>query len=65
LTARVIDEVFKKRIDGNLCGMVKQIINYRHEIAHGHTKGTPPPAFANPSVAYQRLSRFLSDGGVI
>jgi hypothetical protein len=65
LTARIIDEVYKTRVAGDLCGMVKQIINYRHEIAHGHTRGIPPPAFANPSVTYQRLTRFLRDGGVI
>jgi len=65
ISARVIDKVFKHRVAGNLCGMIKQIIDYRNEVAHGHVRGKPPPAYADPVTAYQRLNAFLRDGGVI
>jgi hypothetical protein len=65
ISARVIDKVFKHRAAGDLCGMIKQIIDYRNQVAHGHVRGKPPPGYADPVTAYERLSAFLRDSGVI
>lgn len=65
VSACVIDRLFKHRVEGNLCGMIKQIIDYRNKVAHGHVQGTPPPGYADPATAYDRLNDFLRDGGVI
>jgi hypothetical protein len=65
VSACVIDKLFKHRVAGNLCGMIKQILDYRNQVAQGRVQGTPPPGYAGPATAYKRLHAFLRDGGVI
>ena len=65
LSPILIDKVFKAKVDGDLCGMVKQIVEYRNRVAHGHVKGAKPPKFANASAVFERLSRFLRESGVL
>jgi hypothetical protein len=59
LPSRIIDDLFKKLVPGDLCGMVKQIILYRNDVAHGHVAGKPPPGYADPPLVFQRLTKFL------
>jgi hypothetical protein len=65
LSARVVDVVFKDRVAGDLCGMVKQILQHRNDVAHGRWFGKAPPQYARPQKAYDRLTAFLRSGGVI
>lgn len=65
ISSRVIDGLFKHRVDPDLCGRVKQIIDYRNKVAHGHVRGKPPPANMTPASAYERLALFLGNAGVI
>jgi hypothetical protein len=46
-------------------GLVKQIIEYRNWVAHGHTLTKPAPTNVTPDQAHKRLSDFLIQSGVI
>jgi hypothetical protein len=58
-------EVFRDRVAADLRGQVKQIIDYRNWVAHGHTLALPPPTNVLPVVAHQRLTDYLVAAGVI
>ena len=63
ITSRVL-ELFPA-VDANLRGQVKQILEYRNWVAHGHTIGNPPPSNVDPAQAYQRLSAYLTQAGIL
>ncbi|MDB5309867.1 MAG: hypothetical protein JWO38_4069 [Gemmataceae bacterium] len=63
ISSRVVD-VFTK-VDEALRGQIKQIIAYRNWVAHGRTLIEPPPVNTNPADAYQRLTDFLTQAGVV
>lgn len=63
ISSRVL-EVFPA-VDPNLRGQVKQIIDYRNWVAHGHSLGKPPPSNVVPEDAYLRLTDFLAQAGVV
>lgn len=63
LSSRVL-EVFPA-VDANLRGQVKQAIDYRNWVAHGHSLGKAPPSNVLPEDAHQRLTDFLTQAGVI
>jgi hypothetical protein len=52
-------------VDPTLRGQVKQIVQYRNWVAHGHTLNQPPPVSTNPAKAHRRLTDFLIQAGVI
>jgi hypothetical protein len=63
ISARVMD-VFPG-VDPAVRGDVKQIIDYRNWVAHGHTLARPAPARVVPVKAHQVLTAFLVQAGVI
>lgn len=63
ISSRVV-EVFPA-VAPNLRGQAKQIIDYRNWVAHGHTLARPAPANIVPAKAYQQLTDFLLQAGVI
>lgn len=63
ISARVV-EVFPA-VDTNLRGQIKQIIDYRNWVAHGHTLAKPAPSNIVPGKAHQQLTDFLVQAGVI
>jgi hypothetical protein len=65
LSSQLVGDVFKTRVAPDLCGMVKQVIDYRHDVAHGHAAGKPTPGYADPAFVFQRLTRFLEDAQVV
>jgi hypothetical protein len=46
----VLDELFKPVVSADLCGNVKQIIDWRNQVAHGHVRGKKPPKYAERRV---------------
>lgn len=60
----LIDSLFTA-VDSALRGQVKQIIDYRNWVAHGHTRNQPPPLAISPVAAHQRLTDFLRQTGVV
>lgn len=52
-------------VDGSLRGNVKQLVDYRNWVAHGHTIALPPPVNALPEKAYERLTAFLQQAGIL
>jgi hypothetical protein len=65
ISSCVLDQLFKTAVPSDLCGEVKQIIEWRNQVAHGHVRGKRTPGYAVPSVVYQRLSDFLRASGLI
>ena len=63
ISERVL-EVFPT-VDPAIRGQVKQVILYRNWVAHGHTLALPPPSNVVPRDAYQRLTTFLLQAGVV
>ncbi len=63
ISSRVI-ELFGT-VDANLRGQAKQIIDYRNWVAHGQTQSQPPPVVMTPATAYQRLTDFLTQSGIV
>jgi uncharacterized protein YutE (UPF0331/DUF86 family) len=49
----------------NLRGEVKQLVNFRDWVAHGHFINVPRPANVRPVDAHRRLTEFLAQAGVI
>jgi hypothetical protein len=63
VSSRVV-EVFPA-VDATVRGQAKQVIDYRNWVAHGHTLAKPAPSKAVPDKAYQVLTEFLLQAGVI
>jgi len=63
LSARVV-ELFPS-VDGNVRGLVRQIIEYRNWVAHGHSLGTSAPLKLEAIDAHRNLTTFLVQAGVI
>ena len=62
---RILLESLFTAVDPLLKGQVKQIIDYRNWVAHGHTRSQPPPLVISPVIAHQRLTDFLTQAKVI
>jgi hypothetical protein len=52
-------------VDSAVRGQVKQIMDYRNWVAHGHTLAKSAPANVVPVKAHQQLTAFLLQAGVI
>ena len=52
-------------VDPLVRGQVKQVIQYRNWVAHGHMLALPPPVNLLPQTAYQWLTGFLVQAGVV
>jgi hypothetical protein len=52
-------------VDPAVRGQVKQIVDYRNWVAHGHTRAKPAPTNVVPVRAHQALTAFLLQAGVI
>jgi hypothetical protein len=63
ISSRVL-EVFPA-VDANVRGQVKQIIDYRNWVAHGHTLAKPAPSNVIPAKAHQQLTDFLVQAGLL
>ncbi len=63
MTGRVID--LFPAVPTNVRGIVKQIIEYRNWVAHGKTISKLPSINVLPAHAYQNLTEFLRQAGVI
>ncbi|MFO0846092.1 MAG: hypothetical protein U0797_27545 [Gemmataceae bacterium] len=63
ISARVLD-VFPG-VAAEVRGEVKQISEYRNWVAHGHTVAKPAPSNVIPEKAYERLTRFLDQAGLL
>ncbi|MBA3314102.1 MAG: hypothetical protein M3552_02710 [Planctomycetota bacterium] len=48
-----------------LRGQVRQLVEYRNWVAHGRSAVAPPPVNVLPQLAYERLSKFLQEAGII
>lgn len=46
-------------------GMVKQLVQFRDWVAHGHVRHSDPPINADPQQAYKRLAAFLQAAGLV
>ena len=57
--------LFTDTVDSNTIGQVKQAIGYRNWVAHGRASSRPPAAYINPQFAYDVLSRFLIQAGLL
>ncbi len=63
ISSRVLD-VFVT-VEPTLRGEVKQVIDYRNWVAHGRTTAEPPPVIMTPAKAYERLTEFLTQAGIL
>lgn len=63
LSSRVLD--LFAAVDPAVRGQVKQIVKHRNWVAHGRTLTEPPPIVILPPAAYQRLTDFLTQAGII
>ncbi|HLX60594.1 MAG TPA: hypothetical protein VKX17_04865 [Planctomycetota bacterium] len=63
ISSRVL-ELFPS-VDPNLRGQIKQIIDYRNWVAHGHTLAKPEPSNVTPAGAHRHLTDFLVQAGVV
>jgi len=52
-------------VDPDVRGRVKQIVDYRNWVAHGHTIAKPAPTNVVPVKAHKDLTTFLVQAGVI
>jgi hypothetical protein len=59
-----VTEVFPG-VDPAVRGQVKQIVDYRNWVAHGHALAKPAPTNVVPVKAHQQLTAFLLQAGVI
>jgi hypothetical protein len=57
-------EVFPN-VSTDVKGNVKQIIQFRNWVAHGHSAGVAPPINLVPAKAYQQLTEFLTQAGIV
>jgi hypothetical protein len=62
---RVLLDTLFATVDTGLKGQVKQIIDFRNWVAHGHTLKQPPPTNISPAEAHKRLTDFLQQAGVM
>jgi hypothetical protein len=63
ISSRVV-EVFPA-VDPVVRGQAKQVIDYRNWVAHGHTLARRAPSNVIPAEAYQRLTDFLVQAGIV
>jgi hypothetical protein len=63
ISSRVLD-VFPA-VDRVTVGLVKQVIDYRNWVAHGHSLARPAPSNVIPGKAYQDLTTFLVQAGIL
>jgi hypothetical protein len=63
ISSRVLD-VFPA-VAAEVRGEVKQIIEYRNWVAHGHTVAKLAPSNIIPTSAYDRLTKFLDQAGLL
>lgn len=64
--------VFKDRlveifdtVNPQVKGDVKQVIGFRDWVAHGHKINKPPPMQVEAKSAYERLTKFLFEAGIV
>jgi hypothetical protein len=56
--------VFEARVNTDLLGQIRQLIEYRNWVAHGHTLSEPKPLNITPGDAHARLTDFPTQAGV-
>lgn len=65
---RLVDRlvsVFKGQVEPIVLGQVKQIVGYRNWVAHGRSTAEPPDGNVSPRMAFEPLTRFLIEAGIV